>query len=169
MSFPCPSAIHSKTPAPGLIFNYARSGWDLCLGQIILHLLLWEFHILFRNIWHWCLSQMGYWVRWKLRPHANMFPNLIIFKGAFKVTDPTFPSNISFQRVSASLQKGNSLMSHREALALSQAAFGSLSSSLPQPSSLRKPKLSLNQLNSRMDVLRAATSPNSVTGWSMAA
>jgi len=90
----------------------------------------------------------------KLRSHENMFPNLIIFKGAFKVTDPTFPPNIYFRGDSASLQKRNSLMSHREALALSQAALGSLGSSLLQPISLHKPKLSLNQLNSRRDGAR---------------
>lgn len=57
----------------------------------------------------------------------------------------------------------------REALALNQAALRSPGGLLPQSSSLRKPKLSLNLLNSMRDVIRAATSPNSISERSMAA
>lgn len=142
-AFPPVPGTHSKTPASTLLWNYARLGWDLCLGQIIPHLLLWDFHILFRNIWRWCLSQMGYWVRWSLDHTKTCSQTCLFLKGLLKQTDPASPSNISYQTGSASLQKASSLMSHREALALSQAA--SLRSPLPQPSSLHNPKLLLNQ------------------------
>lgn len=162
ISFPCPPGIHSEAPAPGLIYNYARSGWDLCLGQIIPHLFLWEFHILFRNIWQCCLSQMGYWVRHSLDHMKICSQTWLFLKGLLKLLIQHSLQIYPSREAVPACKK-------REALALSQAAFRSLGSSLPQPNSLQKPKLLLNQLNSRKDVLRAATSPISITRWSMAA
>lgn len=154
MSFLCPPGIHSKTPAPGLICNCARSEWELCLRQIIPQLLLWEFHILLRNIWPWCFLQMGYWLRGSLDHMKTCSQTRLFLKGPLNLlVQHSFL--ISYWRGSASLQKGNDLFRTS-----STRAPGYLIVSDQFPGQ--------NNLHSRRVVLRAAPSPTSVQGAALA-